>query len=135
MSATPLADLTEKEWSDQLVGTEGKPGLARTLGWGPCYHTLRSKGSVSGFPDWVLVRERVVFLELKTETGKVSDSQRVWIQAMHRGGAEVYVVRPRHLEEIAAVLTYRNSAMPPMWRYDFPNFALSDELESVLQSR
>jgi len=129
-AATPLADLTEKAWSDQLVGTVGDPGLARTLGWGPCYHTLRSKGSASGFPDWVLVRERVVFLELKTETGKVSGAQAAWIRALHTAGQEVYVVRPRHLEEIAKVLAARTNGYPLLY---LP--LLRAELESVLQSR
>jgi len=128
-AATPLADLTEKEWSDQLVGTAGKPGLARTLGWGPCYHTLRSKGSASGFPDWVLVRERVVYLELKTETGKVSEAQTEWIRVLYEADAEVWVVRPSHLEEIAKVLAARGDY------FNLSLGALKAELESVLQSR
>jgi len=129
-AATPLADLTEKEWSDQLVGTAGKPGLARTLGWTTCYHTLRSKGSASGFPDWVLVRERVIYLELKTETGKVSEAQARWIKALHAAGNEVWIVRPRHLEEIAYVLTRRGPAI-----MENNQAALAAELESVLGTR
>lgn len=127
-AAIPLADLTEKEWSDDLVGTAGNPGLARTLGWTTCYHTLRSKGSASGFPDWVLVRERVIFLELKTETGKVSDAQAEWINALFLAGAEVWIVRPRHLEEIAHVLQVgmtMHGTVP----------GLLAELESVLGTR
>jgi len=127
--------MSEKEWSDQLVGTAGKPGLARQLGWHTAYHTLRSKGSASGFPDWVLVRERVVFLELKTETGKVSEAQAEWIAKLFLAGAEVYVVRPRHLEEIATVLQFRgqSSELGSIGMLNFPG--LLGELESVLQSR
>ena len=125
--AIPLADLTEKEWSQQLVGTPAKPGLARTLGWTTAYHTLRSKGSATGFPDWVLVRERVIFLELKTEKGHVSDAQAHWIKALVKAGAEVYVVRPRHLEEIARVLQYRDFILDAL---DAPR--LTEEREAVL---
>lgn len=130
MSLTSPLDISEKEWSDQLVGTAGKPGLARTLGWDG-YHTLRSKGSASGYPDWHLWRDRSIFLELKTETGKVSERQRATIRALHKAGNEVYVVRPRHLEEIAHVLTFRN------YGYDDRNQRpmvpeLEAELESVL---
>jgi hypothetical protein len=104
--ATPLAELTEKQFEQQLIGSNGKPGIARVLGW-RCYHTLRSKGSEPGYPDWTLVRDRVVFLELKREQGVVSDTQRDWIAALLNGGAEVYIVRPHHLEAITAVLRHR----------------------------
>jgi hypothetical protein len=129
--------ISEKEWEAQLIGTEGKPGLARQLGWHYCYHTLRSKGSASGFPDWVLSRERVIYLELKREEGKVTSAQADWIRALHKAGAEVYVVRPRHLEEIAKVLqrVHRpwQSDIPAavMWQHNVPS--LNGELESILQ--
>jgi hypothetical protein len=129
-AATPLADLSEKEWSDQLVGTAGKPGLARTLGWNTTYHTLRSKGSDPGYPDWHLVRERSIFLELKTELGKVSDAQAEWIRALHKADAEVYVVRPSHLEEIAHVLQHRGVRLGYL---SVPRLIF--ELESVLGTR
>lgn len=105
--ALPLDQITEKAWTAQLVGTRGNPGLARTLGWTMAYHVLRSKGSEPGFPDWVLARERVIFLELKTELGKVSDAQRGWLRALLDGGAEAYLVRPSDLEDIARVLSQR----------------------------
>lgn len=131
-------DISEKEWSDALVGTLGKPGLARQLGWGKgpgegaAYHTLRSKGSDSGFPDWVLVRDRPIFLELKTEAGKVSPNQRIWISTLLKGGAEVYVVRPSHLEEIGYVLQSRHRIWPANEAGRLPS--LMAELESVLAS-
>jgi hypothetical protein len=105
-AAKPLADVLEKEFELQVIGTAAKPGLARMLGW-RVYHTLRSKGSQAGYPDWTLVRERVVFLELKREQGVVSPAQRDWLRALLDAGAEVYVVRPRHLDAIAKVLAAR----------------------------
>ena len=104
--ATPLEDLSEKDWELQVIGTAGKPGLARALGW-RVYHTLRSRGSQPGYPDWTLVRERVMFLELKKEKGIVSPAQKEWLGALRDAGAEVYLVRPRHLQEIARVLAAR----------------------------
>ena len=107
--AIPLDELTEKQFEQQLIGSKSKPGIARMLGW-RCYHTLRSKGSEPGYPDWTLVRDRVVFLELKREAGVVSDAQRAWIAALVRAQAEIYVVRPRHLDAITAVLRSRSRA-------------------------
>jgi hypothetical protein len=64
-----IDDLSEKEWEYQVIRQ-----LARPLGW-RCYHTLRSKGSQPGYPDWTLARERVIFLELKRESGKLTPAQ------------------------------------------------------------
>lgn len=101
-----LYELTEKQFEQQLIGSNGKPGIARVLGW-RCYHTLRSKGSEPGYPDWTLVRERVVFLELKRETGKISGPQRDWLVALLAAGAEAYIVKPSHLDAITTVLRAR----------------------------
>ena len=103
----PLADVLEKEWQTQLIGTRGNPGLARMLGW-RCYHVLRSKGSEPGYPDWTLVRDRVIFVELKKQDGQLSAAQREWIDALRDAGAEVHVWRPADLEEAAAILTRRD---------------------------
>jgi hypothetical protein len=99
----PLVSLDEKEFTALVVGTQSNPGVARMFGF-RVYHTLRSKGSQPGFPDWTLARERVVFLELKTEVGKVSDHQKVWLGALNDAGVEAYVVRPRHFDAVTVVL-------------------------------
>lgn len=104
--ATPLADLLERDFTAQVIGNYTNPGLARQLGW-KCYHVLRSKGSEAGYPDWTLVRERVMFLELKREAGRLSDAQKGWLRALIEANAEAYVVRPSQLELLAAVLTAR----------------------------
>ena len=102
---TQLAhDLTEHEFTAQLVE------LATTLGY-KRYHTYRSKRSPVGFPDEVLVRERVIFAELKREDGKPTPDQIVWLTALARAGAEVYLWRPSDLDEIARVLGGRWSFM------------------------
>ena len=98
--ATPLADLTEKEWAAQVVQ------LAQTLGF-KRYHTYRSTRSAPGWPDEALVRDRLILLELKAEKGRLSDAQKDWIRALLAAGVEVYVARPSDLEDLAQVLTAR----------------------------
>lgn len=105
-----FADLTEKEWQAQVTQ------LAKQTGWRGAYHTYDSRRSSSGFPDLVLVRDRVVYLELKREKGKLSPAQRDWIGWLLSAGAEVYVVRPRDLEALGAILgsakVLRTSPLP-----------------------
>ena len=108
----PITSLDEKEFTQLVVGTNANPGVVRYFGW-KVYHTLRSKGSQPGFPDWTLARERVMWLELKTETGKVSDHQASWLLALFNAGVEAYVVRPRHFDEITCVL--RAKGPPHTW--------------------
>jgi hypothetical protein len=68
--------------------------LAEIRGW-LVYHTHDSRRSAPGFPDLVLVRgERLIFAELKSETGRVSPDQRLWLQALERTDAEVYLWKP-----------------------------------------
>ena len=98
--ATPIGDLTEKKLERQVVD------LARACGWRR-YHTYRSKHSAAGYPDETLVRERVIFLELKTEMGSLSGAQRGWLGALLNAGAEAYLIRPRNLDALARVLAHR----------------------------
>lgn len=110
-AATPLADINESEWDAQLF--RGPKSLAATLGFRLRYHTLRSKGSTSGFPDRVIVRERVLFAELKTEKGKPTDAQVEWLTMLAAAGAEVYLWRPSDLDEIGRILSARGRPLSP----------------------
>jgi hypothetical protein len=47
-----------------------------------------------GFPDCVLVRDRVIFAELKAERGRTSPEQLDWLAALANANAEQYVWRP-----------------------------------------
>ena len=68
--------------------------MARHLGW-RVYHTFDSRRSDAGFPDLVLVRgSRLVFAELKTAKGPVSDYQARWLEALGATAAEVFLWRP-----------------------------------------
>lgn len=98
--ATRLVDVLEREWQSQVIK------LAKTLGW-RTYHTFDSRRSTHGFPDLVLVRDRVIYLELKREKGRLTDEQKDWLQHLLAAGAEAYVARPRHLDALGAVLGAR----------------------------
>jgi hypothetical protein len=62
-----------------------------------------------GFPDLVAARAelsgrnrpgRVMFIELKTDVGRLSKEQREWHDDLVSGGAESYVWKPRDWTEI-----------------------------------
>lgn len=62
-------------------------------------------GIDSGFPDLVLAhKERgVIFAELKSEKGRVSESQMTWLEAL-RPNAKVHLWRPSQLSEVIKTL-------------------------------
>ncbi|MDJ0322134.1 VRR-NUC domain-containing protein [Pseudarthrobacter sp. PS3-L1] len=71
--------------------------VAGLYGWELAYHTFDSRRSVAGFPDLVLVssrRGRVLFRELKSDVGRVSVDQGVWIAGLTAGGVDAGVWRP-----------------------------------------
>jgi len=97
--APPPLTITEAQW--QCLVTD----LATACGW-QWYHTHDSRRSPAGFPDLVLARPgRLLFVELKTERGRVSHAQRVWEYALRQAGAEWVVWRPRHWRYVVATLT------------------------------
>jgi hypothetical protein len=59
------------------------------------YHTWNSKNSASGWPDEVLSSgSRIIFRELKKESGKPSKAQQEWLDALTRAGLSADVWRP-----------------------------------------
>lgn len=102
---------TEAQW--QRVVTD----LAAHLGWSwmhmrPArtergWRTPVSGPLGAGFPDLLLVRERVVYIELKSDRGRLSEEQLAVLAALDRAGAEAYCWRPRDFEQVRAVLERR----------------------------
>jgi len=80
--------------------------IARLLGW-RAYHTFDSRKSQAGFPDLVLVRERVIFAEIKREGERPRPSQVEWLNSLARAGAEVYVWTEADYDEVASILSRR----------------------------
>jgi len=99
-SALPLADSrprNESHWQQQVTD------IAEAAGW-HWQHTHDSRRSKPGFPDLVLWRERVIFVELKAQTGRVSVDQVRVLSELRRAGAEVYVWKPTDLAEAEEIL-------------------------------
>ena len=82
-----LPPLTERQWQTEVVN------LARHQGW-LVYHTYDSRRSEPGFPDLVLVRGAVIFVELKTDKGRLTKAQKRWLTRLRDAGADVWVWRP-----------------------------------------
>lgn len=63
-----------------------------------------------GFPDLVLCHKSrgVIFAELKTEKGKLSDMQEVWLRTLADAGMETYVWRPKDIPLISNTLAGRH---------------------------
>lgn len=92
--------VTERDLREQIRD------LCKLFGW-KMYFSWTSIHSPRGFPDLVLAnpeQKRVIFAELKTEKGKVTDYQQEWLDTLAECGAEVYVWRPGDIEEIAEIL-------------------------------
>jgi hypothetical protein len=77
--------------------------LAKKNGW-KAYHAYDSRKSEAGFPDLVLVKRYVIYAELKTNVGRTTAAQEVWLEALLQAGAEVRVWRPVDWPEIIATL-------------------------------
>ena len=92
--------LSEKQFQSLVLE------LAATFGF-RWYHTYRSRKSPTGFPDLVLVRDRVIFAELKSDTGKPTKDQQAWLDALTLAGAEAYLWRPDDLQTIAETFARR----------------------------
>lgn len=66
-----------------------------------------------GFPDLVLVATgRVVFAELKSDRGRLTDDQKIWWERLRTAGAEVYVWRPRDWPHIEKTLREQDRTRP-----------------------
>lgn len=61
-----------------------------------------------GWPDLVLVRDRVIFVELKTNKGRTRPEQVEWIGALKAAGQEVYVWRPSDWDEVVETLRWKD---------------------------
>jgi NADH:ubiquinone oxidoreductase subunit len=106
MTKTSAPPITEKVWQSQVVG------LAKTLGW-RVYHPFLSKWSEKGYPDLTCVntrQQRIVFIELKTEKGKLTPSQEEWIHDLKAAGQEAYMFRPSDWEKVAKILQHKPDA-------------------------
>ena len=57
-----------------------------------------------GWPDLVLVRNRIIYVELKSDTGKLSPEQELWRDRILAAGGDWFCWRPGDIEAIKEVL-------------------------------
>ena len=103
--------MSEREFQDGHVVP-----LAVSCGW-IYYHTHDSRRSPGGFPDLVLVRGgKLIFAELKSEKGRVSAAQKVWLAALKvvadlpGSPVEVWLWRPSDWHDIVRRLSRQTVA-------------------------
>lgn len=102
----PEDDWDEPRWQRWVVAT------ARANGWTVRVMDQRNRRGVlhaqsedqRGWPDLLLVDDRVVWVELKPKGGKLSAMQRDKIDRLVDAGAEVHIMEPSHWGELLALL-------------------------------
>ena len=103
-------DASERVFQDQVIQ------LAATAGWdahhvrpGKYGNTFKTDG-LKGMPDLILIGQRgqgVIFAEIKSRTGKLSEAQERRIKQLLENGQEVHVWRPADMDRIVARLSTR----------------------------
>ncbi|MEU0443573.1 VRR-NUC domain-containing protein [Streptomyces sp. NPDC006186] len=99
--AEPVTGTSEEQWRRQVRD------IATRYGWRLQYHTADSRRSDPGWPDEVfghLRQRRTLFVEFKTDTGRIRPAQREWLAHLADSGFEVAVWRPRDLPTVLQVL-------------------------------
>lgn len=91
---------SEKELQADVIA------LLKLTGW-IVYHTFDSRRSAPGFPDLIAIRgRRLLALELKTASGKVTEDQYTWLKAFAGvDRVEAYVVRPENVDQLSAIVS------------------------------
>jgi hypothetical protein len=108
--------ISEKDWQRTVIEA------AQALGWRVVHFRPARLADGSwrtpveadavGWVDLVLVRERIVFAELKTAQGRTTPAQVAWRNAILAAAGEHYVWRPGDWLEVQAVLRRRQLALP-----------------------
>lgn len=73
------------------------------------YHNPDSRRSNKGWPDLVIAGPRkVIFVELKTEVGRITREQAEWHVSLRNAGCALFVWRPGDWPEVQRVLARLN---------------------------
>ena len=98
--------LTEAQFATQVED------LLTRFGW-MFYHVYEqfkhAKRSSKGFPDYVAMRNgRLLFIEIKSQHGKLSPDQQTWLEGLARCQSgdmpEIYVWWPAAFDDILEIL-------------------------------
>jgi hypothetical protein len=116
---TQIVTVNETDFQQQVIDA------AHLLGW-RCAHfrgvrVQRKDGTIhyqtpvqadgEGFPDLVLVNpslRRVLYVELKSDIGKMSPAQVAWQILLERAGQEFYLWKPRDWDKLIEILRGKN---------------------------
>ena len=105
--------ITEQDFMGQVIE------LAHIFHWLCVHfrsvHIQRSNGSTyyqtpvqadgEGFPDLILLRDKTILaVELKSEKGKVRQTQKEWLEKLARAGIPTYIWRPSDFDDIVKIL-------------------------------
>ncbi|MEU3783450.1 VRR-NUC domain-containing protein [Streptomyces sp900129855] len=109
------AGASEEQWRRQVRE------IAARYGWRLQYHTADSRRSDAGWPDEVfghVGQRRTLFVEFKTDNGRIRPAQREWLAHLSDAGLEVAVWRPRDLHAVLRVLgpARQRATLPPTFR-------------------
>jgi VRR-NUC domain len=97
--------ISERDFQSQVLD------LATLHGWRH-FHALNMRGSDAGWPDLVLCRPpELLVVELKSETGRLGEIQREWLDALRACGVETALWRPGDFENVHARLRRRVRAV------------------------
>lgn len=107
---TPIK-LTEKQFQRAVTD------MAGWLGW-KSHHEVNSFGTKPGKPDLELTHPQygIVFLELKVGKRVPTAPQTEWIDHYRSCGIPAYVVYPRDMEAIEAILHGNHVEIEEWWR-------------------
>lgn len=94
-----LAAITEAAFQQQIEE------LAELNGWRWWHVTDSRRQAMEDWPDLVLVRDRVLYRELKTMKGKVTPGQQATLDLLANAGADACVWRPSDWDLIEQTLT------------------------------
>lgn len=113
MTKQSIKRISEAEFTAQVIE------LAHLLGWRVAHFRpawtnkgwrTPVQGDGKGFPDLVMVKgERLIFAELKSETGRMTPEQDAWHDALRPTGALMAVFYPRHWDVIVEILSETDS--------------------------
>jgi hypothetical protein len=99
--------IKEADWQTLVIAWAVAGGwfvahFTRALVGGRYMTPVRADGA--GFPDLVLVRERIIYAELKTDTGHVHTTQKMWGCRLKMAGGDHRIWRPRDHAAISGEL-------------------------------
>lgn len=108
----PGAHPTEKAFTEQVIAAARLGGFAIFHDYATniprlcphCKRPMRLIRNPPGFPDLVLVKDRVLYRELKVKGGSLTPDQRAWRDRLASAGADWAAWTPDLWDEINATL-------------------------------